>query len=106
MSERGGALDLGETEGFGDASSPGVDDGFGEAATLGAVEGFGENDGAGVGDEMVVVVLRFTFQVNAELLASAFSKLAAVRTSPPLKVPSVLLAGKVAIAGWPTGIGS
>jgi hypothetical protein len=102
ISERGGALDLGETEGIGDAVTLGEGEGFGDAATLGAAEDFGEVEGAIVG----VVVLRFAFQENVELSANAFSRLAAVTTSPPLNVPSVLLAGIVAVGGWPTGIGS
>ena len=100
ISECGVALDLGERDGRGET------EGLGDAVTLGSAEGFGlgETDGDdGVGEE--VVLLR-TFQLKAELLASAVSILATVSTSPPLKLPSVLSAGNVAVGGWPTGIGS
>lgn len=100
ISECGVELDFGEGDGFGATVS------LGAAVTLGAAEdfGFGEIDG-GVGDE-VVVVLFFKFQLKAELFANAVSMLATVITSPPLKVPRLLFAGKVAVGGWPTGIGS
>jgi hypothetical protein len=93
---------LGETEGFGDAVTLGAGEDVGEAATLGAAEGFGELEGAIV----AVAVLRFVLQLKAELSASAFSTLAAVRTSPPLNGPRVLVAGSVAVGGWPMGMGS
>ncbi len=96
--EWGDELDLGEAEDFGDGEGDG--DGFGEAVTLGAVVGLGDDCGAGVGEEeRVVLLFRFTFQVNTELFASAFSMLAAVTTSPPLNGPSVLLEGIVAVGG-------
>ena len=90
-------LDLGETD----------TGGFGDAVTLGAAEGFGFGDASvdgGVGEEVVVLLRRF--HLNAELFANAVSMLATVRTSPPLKLPSVLLAGNVAVGGCPTGMGS
>ena len=104
MRECGDALDFGET------------DGFGETVTLGATESFGLGDGDGEGREAIdgagedgvgddVVLLR-RFQLNDELLARAVSTVATVITSPPLKVPSVLLAGNVAVGARPTGIGS
>ena len=90
INECGVALDLGET------------DGFGETVTLGAAEalGFGDDDGRAVdaGEGEVVVLLR-KFQLKAELFARAVSMLATVSTSPPLKLPSVLLAGRVAVGG-------
>jgi hypothetical protein len=93
---------LGDTEGFGDAVTLGDGENVGEAVTLGAGEGFGEVEGAMVG----VGVLNFVVQLKADLSANAFSTLAAVRASPPEKGPSVVLAGRVAVGGWPTGIGS
>lgn len=104
--EWGDELDLGEAEDFGDGDGEG--EGFGEAVTLGAVVGLGDDCGAEVGEgaERVVALFRFTFQVNTELFASAFSMLATVTTSPPLKGPRVLLVGIVAVGGWPTGMGS
>ena len=94
-------LALGEVEGRGDAA------GLGETVTLGAADaiGFGDADTAGAGIGVVVVVLR-VLQLKAVLLASAVSRLAAVTTSPPPKVPSVLPAGIVAVGACPTGIGS
>ena len=100
--EWGVELDLGEDFGDGDGGG----DGFGEAVTLGAVVGFGDDCGAGVEEKRVVGLFRFTFQVNTELFASAFSMLAAVTTSPPLNGPRVRLVGIVAVGGWPTGMGS
>ena len=97
---------MGEAEDFGDADGDGDGNGFGEAVTLGAVVGLGDDCGAGVEEKRVVPLFRFTFQVNTELLASAFSMLATVTTSPPLNGPSVLLVGIVAVGGWPTGMGS
>ena len=102
--EWGDELDLGEAEDFGDGD--GEAEGFGEAVTLGAVVGLGDDCGAGVEEKRVVPLFRFTFQVNTELLASAFSMLATVTTSPPLNGPRVLLVGIVAVGGWPTGMGS
>ena len=98
--ECGEALDLGGVEGWAEM------DGFGETVTLGAGVGFCEDCGAGVEEVIGVVVLRLKFQENMELFASAFSRLEAVTTSPPLNVPRVLLEGIVAVGGWPTGIGS
>ena len=83
-------LDRGETDGGG----------FGDAVTLGAAEGFGLGDASvdgGVGEEVVVLLRRF--HLNAELFANAVSMLTTVRTSPPLKLPSVLFAGNVAVGG-------
>jgi hypothetical protein len=105
INECGVELDLGESDGLGET------DGLGDAVTDGSADGcsFGEADGRTVelGDaEGEAVVLLRKLQLNAELLASAVSMLATVRTSPPLKLPRVLFAGNVAVGGWPTGIGS
>lgn len=91
---------MGETEGAGEG------EGLGDTGGLGVADAFGEMEGVGVAAKKALVVLCFMFQLNAELLASAFSRLATVTTSPPLKVPSVLLAGSVAVGAWPTGMGS
>lgn len=99
--ECGVALDFGETDGFGEAVTLGSTDGAAEGLGFGDIRGVEAIDGAGD----AVVLLR-KFQLNAELLASAVSIVATVRTSPPVKVPSVLFAGNVAVGGWPTGIGS
>ena len=87
----------------------GETDGFGAAVTSGAVLAFGEAVGTAVGEGLVppsdhgilVVVERHDSE-----FAKAVSMLATVRTSPPLKLPSVLFAGNVAVGAWPTGIGS
>ena len=96
------ALDLGDSDGFGEAVSLGVVEGAADGATEGF--GFGEMEG-GVGDA-VVVVLFLRFQLKADVFANAASMLATVITSPPLNVPRVLFAGNVAVGAWPTGIGS
>ena len=94
ISECGDALALGETNGFGETVTLG--------ALLGVAEGFAEvKDGEGD-----AVVFLNALQLNEVLEARAVSMLPAVSTSPPLKVPSVLFAGSVAVGGWPTGIGS
>jgi len=102
ISECGVALDFGESEGFGEAVSLGVVEGAADGATDGF--GFGEID-RGVGDA-VVVVLFLRFQLKADVFANAVSMVATVIASPPMKFPRVLLAGNVAVGGWPTGIGS
>ena len=105
INECGVALERGEIDGFGETVTLGAM----EALGLGASESFGLGDGDGreatdgAGEGLVFLG---RFRLNAELFASAASILATVRTSPPLKVPSVLLAGNVAVGGWPTGIGS
>lgn len=97
INECGVAVDLGESDGLGETVTLGA----AEALGLGDADGRGATDGLGDAD----VFLR-KFHLKVELLASAVSMLVAVNTSPPLKVPSVLFAGKVAVGGWPTGIGS
>ena len=98
ISECGVPLDFGETDGLCDGGG----DGSGGADTLGSTDGLGlgetEREAVGVGEAAVVVLFR-RFQFSAELLARAASRLATVRTSPPLKLPSVLFVGNVAVGG-------
>ena len=105
ISECGVALERGEIDGFGETVTLGATDalGLGASETLGLGDGDGRDATDGAGDG---VVFLGRFKLKAELFASAASILATVRMSPPLKVPSVLFAGNVAVGGWPTGIGS
>jgi len=89
MSKCGDALGFGETKGFGEAVTLG--------ALLGAAVGFGFGEvKAGEGE---AVVFLNALQLNELLEARAVSMLLAVSTSPPLKLPSVLFAGSVAVGG-------
>jgi hypothetical protein len=105
INECGVALDRGDIDGFGETVTLGATEAFGlgasEAFALGDGDGRVATDGAGDG-----VVFLGRLKLKAELFASAASMLATVRISPPLKVPSVLFAGNVAVGAWPTGIGS
>ena len=101
MRDRGGEVDFGEAEADGLGDGEGVD--------AGATVAFGETAGAAVGvglvppDDNVLDV--FEDHENAPA-AMSFSRAAAVRTSPALKLPSDFVAGSVAVGAWPTGIGS
>jgi len=96
--ECGVLLDLGETDGRCDGGG----DGSGGTVTVGSTDGLGlgetRREAVAVGEGAVVVLLR-RFQLSAELFARAASRLATVSTSPPLKLPSVLFAGNVAVGG-------
>lgn len=102
---RGEPEGRGETDGRGETVTLGSTEGFGDALTLGASDAFGDAEGNALGAGVGAGELRRSMS-KYELLASAVSRLATVRTSPPLNFPSVLSDGNVAAGGWPTGIGS
>jgi hypothetical protein len=85
--------------------------GEGATVTLGAAEGFGEADAEVAGTAVGVGLVSpsdhvfFEYQENAPL-ARSFSIAAAVRTSPPLKLRSFVVAGSVTVGSSPTGLGS
>ena len=103
---RGEISDLGDEVGLGDADTTGEGRGEGDAlaatAGLEATVGCGELSGAALG----AGELWLKIQVNAELLASDFSRFAALTSSPALNFPSVLPSGILAVGARPTGFGS
>jgi hypothetical protein len=109
ISKWGEELERGDVEGRGAAVTSGATVtlgtavGLGNRLTLGATDGLGERVGTTLGDGLGVI--RW-IQSKIEPLANAVSKLAAVKTSPPLNFPRVLSDGSVAVGASPTGIGS
>jgi hypothetical protein len=101
--ERGDVEGRGEALTLGAALALGAADGLVNELTLGAIDGLGDMAGTALGDGLGVT--RW-IQSKIELLATAVSKLAAVRTSPALNFPRVLSDGSVAVGACPTGIGS
>ena len=86
-------------------------EGLGETMTLDSADGFGEAGGEIAGTAVGVGLVSpsdhvfFEYQENAPF-ARSFSIVAAVRTSPPLKLRSFVVAGSVAVGSSPTGLGS
>src|SRR4051812_21341213 len=100
--EWGGLLGRGETAGGAVGGAGGDTLGRADGETAGEAAGcLGDGADNAATDGVGLVLCRFN--ENGEVLARAFSMLAAVRMSPPLNVPSVFVVGNVAVGAWPTG---